>query len=157
MKQNTTIIKDSSQSFFTEISLSKETLKSIEEMGYNEATPIQKLSIPSLLKGDDLIGQAQTGTGKTAAFGIPLIEKILPKDKTVSGIILCPTRELAIQVSVELGKLSRHKKHIHILAVFGGDPIQKQIQALRRGTVNIVVGTPGRIMDLYERKVLNLD
>ncbi len=157
MKQNTTIIKDSSQSFFTEISLSKETLKSIEEMGYNEATPIQKLSIPSLLKGEDLIGQAQTGTGKTAAFGIPLVEKISTKDKTVSGIILCPTRELAIQVSVELGKLSKHKKHIHILAVFGGDPIQKQIQALRRGTVNIVVGTPGRIMDLYERKVLNLD
>jgi ATP-dependent RNA helicase DeaD len=157
LKQNTTIIKDSSQSFFTEISLSKETLKSIEEMGYNEATPIQKLSIPSLLKGEDLIGQAQTGTGKTAAFGIPLVEKISTKDKTVSGIILCPTRELAIQVSVELGKLSKHKKHIHILAVFGGDPIQKQIQALRRGTVNIVVGTPGRIMDLYERKVLNLD
>jgi ATP-dependent RNA helicase DeaD len=157
LKQNTIIPKDSSQSFFTEISLSKETLKSIDEMGYNEATPIQKLSIPSLLNGDDLIGQAQTGTGKTAAFGIPLVEKISPKDKTVSGIILCPTRELAIQVSVELGKLSRHKKHIHILAVFGGDPIQKQIQALRRGTVNIVVGTPGRIMDLYERKVLNLD
>lgn len=154
---NTAVAVKAHPSLFSDFPISPEILKSIEEMGFKEATPIQKLSIPSLLKGEDLVGQAQTGTGKTAAFGIPMIESITPKDKAISGIILCPTRELALQVAVELGKLSRHKKHIHILPVFGGDPIQKQILALRKGSINIVVGTPGRVMDLFDRKILKLD
>ncbi len=159
MKTNSSpaVITKSVTSLFSDFPISPEILKSIEEMGFKEATPIQKLSIPSLLKGEDLVGQAQTGTGKTAAFGIPMIEAITPKDKAISGIILCPTRELALQVAVEMGKLSRHKKHIHILPVFGGDPIQKQILALRKGSINIVVGTPGRVMDLFDRKILKLD
>ena len=134
MKTNssTAVAVKANPSLFSDFSISPEILKSIEEMGFKEATPIQKLSIPSLLKGEDLVGQAQTGTGKTAAFGIPMIESITPKDKAISGIILCPTRELALQVAVEMGKLSRHKKHIHILPVFGGDPIQKQILALMK-------------------------
>lgn len=141
---------------FDNLGLSQESLNAIDKMGFTVASPIQSEAIPKLLEGRDLIGQAQTGTGKTAAFGIPLLESIEEKDKSLRGLVLCPTRELAIQVSKELIRLTGERKYIRVLPVFGGDPIYKQIKALNDG-VQIIVGTPGRLMDLMERKVLNLD
>lgn len=145
---------------FNELGLSQETLNSIEAMGFTQASPIQSEAIPTLMEGRDLIGQAQTGTGKTAAFGIPLLETIYKEmdassDKALQGLVLCPTRELAIQVSKELIRLAGERRNLRILPVFGGDSIQKQIKAVREG-VQIIVGTPGRLMDLMNRKILDL-
>lgn len=139
---------------FEEFSLSKEILKGIKEMGFEEASPIQAGSIEPLIAGKDVIGQAQTGTGKTAAFGIPMLEMI-NKNNFVQGLVLVPTRELAIQVSNELVKLSRYKKGIHILPIYGGADMRRQLKALKTG-VHIVVGTPGRIMDHLRRKSLDI-
>ncbi len=144
------------KSEFKDLKLSGEIQKAIIDMGFEEATPIQIQSIPHMLEGKDVIGQAQTGTGKTAAFGIAAIERIDAKKKGVQTVILCPTRELAIQVSEELKKLSRYNKGIEILSVYGGQPIDRQIKALKKG-VQIVIGTPGRIMDHMERRTLKLD
>lgn len=141
---------------FKELKLSKEIQMAVRDMGFEEATPIQIQSIPYMLEGKDVIGQAQTGTGKTAAFGIATIERIDPKNLGVQAVILCPTRELAIQVSEELKKLSKYKKGIEILPVYGGQPIDRQIRALRRG-VQIIIGTPGRVMDHMERRTLKMD
>ncbi|CAK7009107.1 MAG: ATP-dependent RNA helicase DeaD [Desulfovibrio sp.] len=140
---------------FEELPLSKEILKAVEDMGFEEATPIQALAIPALLEGGDIIGQAQTGTGKTAAFGIPLLEGINPKNKKVQGIVLCPTRELAIQVAEELTSLAARKKGVFVLPVYGGQAMDRQLRALARG-VQVVVGTPGRVMDHMERRTLDL-
>lgn len=125
-------------------------------MGFEEATPIQTLAIPKMMAGSDIIGQAQTGTGKTAAFGIPLLEKIDGKNKSVQAIILCPTRELAIQVAEELKLLSKYKRSINIVPVYGGQPINRQMMALSKGA-QIIIGTPGRVIDHLERKTLKLD
>jgi ATP-dependent RNA helicase DeaD len=141
---------------FKDLKLSREMQKAIADMGFEEATPIQTQSIPFMLEGKDVIGQAQTGTGKTAAFGIAAIERIDPKNLAVQAVILCPTRELAIQVSEELKKLSKYKKGIEILPVYGGQPIDRQIRALKKG-VQIIIGTPGRVMDHMERRTLKLD
>ncbi|MCX9089075.1 MAG: DEAD/DEAH box helicase, partial [Candidatus Methanoperedens sp.] len=141
---------------FKELHLSKEIQKAITDMGFEEPTPIQIQSIPHMLEGKDVIGQAQTGTGKTAAFGIATLEKIDPKSLAVQAVILCPTRELAIQVSEELKKLSRYKKGVEILPVYGGQPIDRQIRALKKG-VQVIIGTPGRVMDHMERRTLRLD
>jgi ATP-dependent RNA helicase DeaD len=141
---------------FKDLKLSREMQKAIADMGFEEATPIQAQSIPIMLEGKDVIGQAQTGTGKTAAFGIAAIEKIDPKNLAVQAVILCPTRELAIQVSEELKKLSKYKKGIEILPVYGGQPIDRQIRALKKG-VQIIIGTPGRVMDHMERRTLKLE
>ncbi|GHV53477.1 DEAD/DEAH box helicase [Deltaproteobacteria bacterium] len=140
---------------FEELSLSKEILKAVEDMGFEEATPIQALAIPALLEGKDIIGQAQTGTGKTAAFGIPLLEGLDPKSKRIQGLVLCPTRELAIQVAEEISSLAARKKGIVVLPVYGGQPMDRQLRALSRG-VHLVVGTPGRIMDHMHRGTLDL-
>ena len=140
---------------FENMSLSAEMLKAIKSLGFEEASPIQVQSIKPILNGKDIIGQAQTGTGKTAAFGIPLIEKI-DKSPFVQALVLCPTRELSIQVAEELSQLSKYKKDIKILPVYGGTNIDRQMRNLRR-KVNIVVGTPGRVMDLMRRKALKLD
>ena len=140
---------------FDELSLSPEMFKAITDMGFEEATPIQSLSIPVLLAGKDVIGQAQTGTGKTAAFGIPLLEMIDPKDKRPQAIVLCPTRELAIQTAEELKSLAKYKTGISTLPVYGGQPIGRQFHALERG-VQIIIGTPGRVMDHMERGTLDL-
>jgi ATP-dependent RNA helicase DeaD len=139
---------------FSELGLQKSTLKSIERMGFEEATPIQAQTIPVALQGKDLIGQAQTGTGKTAAFGIPLLEKIDIKAEHVQGIVIAPTRELAIQVSEELYKLGYGKK-VSVLAVYGGQDIDRQIRALKKKP-HIIVGTPGRLLDHIKRKTLRL-
>ncbi len=141
---------------FNELSLSQEMQRAITEMGFIEASPIQAKTIPALLDKKDVIGQAQTGTGKTAAFGIPLLELIHPEDKFVSSLVMCPTRELAIQVSLELKKLAKYKKHIGILPIYGGSSMSDQIHSLRRG-IQVVVGTPGRIMDHLERKTLSFE
>lgn len=141
---------------FKDLKLSKEIQKAITDMGFEEATPIQSYSIPYMLEGKDVIGQAQTGTGKTAAFGIAALERVDPQNRGVQAVILCPTRELAIQVSEELKKLSKYKRGIEILPVYGGQPIDRQIRALKNG-VQIIIGTPGRVMDHMERRTLKLD
>lgn len=141
---------------FADFDFSHEMNKAITEMGFEEATPIQSLAIGPILAGADIIGQAQTGTGKTAAFGIPIIERIESAQKKVQALILCPTRELAVQIAEELKLLSKHKKDIRILPVYGGQPIERQIAALQRG-VHVVVGTPGRVRDHMERRTLRLD
>ncbi|WP_082121518.1 DEAD/DEAH box helicase [Endomicrobium proavitum] len=141
---------------FTELGLSHEILKAVEDLSFEEATPIQTLSIPKIMEGKDIIGQAQTGTGKTAAFGIPALEKTDIKNKAVQTIILCPTRELAIQVCEELKLFSKYKRGVNIVPVYGGQPIGRQMMALSKGA-QIVVGTPGRVIDHIERKTLKLD
>lgn len=140
---------------FKDLDLSKEVQKALAEMGFEEATPIQSQSIPHILKGEDVIGQAQTGTGKTCAFGIPAIEMLESDNEGVQVLILCPTRELAIQISEELKNVSKHKKGVRILPVYGGQPIDRQIAALKKRP-QIVIGTPGRIMDHMRRRTLKL-
>lgn len=140
---------------FSELSLSAEVQKAISEMGFEEASPIQTQAIPLLLEGNDIIGQAQTGTGKTAAFAIPVIEKIDIAQKAVQAVILCPTRELAIQVSEEFQKLLKYKRGVFVVPIYGGQPIQRQMQALRRNP-QILIATPGRMMDHIERKTISL-
>lgn len=140
---------------FAELNLSPAILKAINRMGFEEATPIQAKTIPLSMQGKDVIGQAQTGTGKTAAFGIPLIEKIDTKSQHIQGIIIAPTRELAIQVSEELYRIGQDAR-IKVLAVYGGQDIQRQIRALKRNP-HIIVGTPGRILDHINRRTIRLD
>lgn len=139
---------------FEDFNLSSDVLKAVQLMGFEEPTPIQKKTIPVLLTGKDVIGQAQTGTGKTAAFGIPIIERLEKNTPGVQAIILAPTRELAIQAAEEMNKLGKFKK-LHALPVYGGTSIERQIKALQKG-VQVVVGTPGRVLDHIERRTLNL-
>ncbi|HEX8545816.1 MAG TPA: DEAD/DEAH box helicase, partial [Cytophagaceae bacterium] len=138
---------------FNELSLSEEMQQAINDLGYEDASPIQAQAIPFIMEGRDVIGQAQTGTGKTAAFGIPLLESIDPSNKTIQALVMCPTRELALQVSTEFKKLGKYKKGVNIAAIYGGESIERQISELKRG-IQIVIGTPGRIMDHLERKTL---
>lgn len=125
-------------------------------MGFEEPTPIQVQAIPPILEGKDVTGQAQTGTGKTAAFGIPALECVDLSSKQTQVIVLSPTRELAIQTAEEFNRLSRYLKKIHVLPVYGGQPIERQFRALKAG-VQIVVGTPGRVLDHIDRGTLSLD
>ena len=140
---------------FQDFGLEARILKAVTELGFEEPTPIQLKAIPIALSGRDLIGQAQTGTGKTAAFGLPLIQRINGTSDKLSALILTPTRELAIQVAEELGKLSRYKG-IRTLPVYGGQEIGRQIRALKKHP-HIVVGTPGRLLDHINRKTIRLD
>jgi ATP-dependent RNA helicase DeaD len=141
---------------FDQLLLSDELMQAINDSGYTHPSPIQAKAIPKILEGIDIIGQAQTGTGKTAAFGIPLIESISGKEKHVEALVMCPTRELALQVCNELKKLSRYKKGTNVIAVYGGESIENQIKDLKKG-VNVIVGTPGRIIDHLNRKTLKLN
>lgn len=138
---------------FEDFLLSKEVLKAVSEIGFEEPTPIQVSAIPLILNGLDLIGQAQTGTGKTAAFGIPIVEKY-DKGRNPFAIVLEPTRELAVQVSQEINKIGKFRK-INVLPVYGGTSIERQIRALHRG-VDVIVGTPGRIIDHINRNTISL-
>ncbi len=140
---------------FEELTVSKDILRAVEDMGFEETTPIQTNSIPKILDGKDIIGQAQTGTGKTAAFGIPLLDEVDTKNKNPQAIILCPTRELAIQVAEELKRLAKYKRNLYTLPVYGGQSIKRQIKALKKG-VQVVIGTPGRVMDHIRRGTLKL-
>ncbi|MBI5644251.1 MAG: DEAD/DEAH box helicase [Deltaproteobacteria bacterium] len=139
---------------FADFELSTDTLKAITSMGFEAPTPIQEKTIPILLSGKDVIGQAQTGTGKTAAFGIPIVERIDRLSHGVQAIIIAPTRELAIQAAEEMNKLGKFKR-LHALPVYGGTSIERQIKALQKG-VHVVVGTPGRVLDHIERRTLSL-
>ena len=142
---------------FKDIGVNKELLKSIREMGFETPTPIQKESIPYLLTShQDLISLAQTGTGKTAAFGLPIIQQTNPKIKHVQAIVLCPTRELCIQIAKDLTAYSKYLDYVKILPVYGGTNIENQIKSIKKG-VQIIVGTPGRTKDLIKRKILKLD
>lgn len=140
---------------FADLNLSKELMQAVSGMGFEEPTPIQAKTIPLLLKGRDIIGQAQTGTGKTAAYGIPVVEKTDPRTFLTQSIILTPTRELAIQVAEEMNKIGKFKK-VHAVPIYGGQSIERQFQALRKG-VQVVVGTPGRVLDHIRRKTLRLN
>jgi ATP-dependent RNA helicase DeaD len=141
---------------FRALGLSEETISALEAKGFEKPSPIQEKTIPILLKGEvDVIGQAQTGTGKTAAFGLPMIEAIEAGSRSVKALVLAPTRELAIQVADEIDSL-KGKRRLKVSAVYGGQSIDKQIGELRRG-VDIVVGTPGRIIDHINRKTLKID
>jgi ATP-dependent RNA helicase DeaD len=139
---------------FQDLGLSQATLKAVLKMGFEEATPIQAETIPLGLENKDLIGQAQTGTGKTAAFGIPLVEKVDMKLDAIQGIIIAPTRELAIQVSEELYKIGSGKR-VRVLPIYGGQDISRQIRSLKKFP-HIIVGTPGRLLDHINRKTLQL-
>lgn len=140
---------------FEDLGLSQATLTAVLKMGFEEATPIQVEAIPLGLQGKDLIGQAQTGTGKTAAFGIPLVEKIDVSVDAIQGIIIAPTRELAIQVSEELYKIGSGRR-VRVLPIYGGQDISRQIRSLKKAP-HVIVGTPGRVLDHINRKTMRLD
>lgn len=142
---------------FNELNLSNEIIKAVEELGFSEMTDIQRESIPLLMQGIDVVGRSNTGTGKTAAFGIPAVESITDDDrKSVAVLILCPTRELAMQACEEIKKFAKYKRIVKTSAVYGGASMERQIMELKRGA-NIVIGTPGRVMDHIHRRTLKLD
>ncbi len=141
---------------FDELELDERILRAVADMGFEEASPIQAQAIPVQMEGRDIIGQAQTGTGKTAAFGIPLLQKIDPKSKKLQAVALCPTRELAIQVADEIRRLAKYMHGVKVLPIYGGQDIVKQIRSLKDGT-QIIIGTPGRVMDHMRRKTVKFD
>lgn len=142
---------------FNELNLSQDILRAVEELGFSEMTEIQQESIPLLIQGHDVVGRSNTGTGKTAAFGIPAVESITELNKkNVSVLILCPTRELAMQACEEIRKFAKYKRIVKASAVYGGASMERQIMELKRGA-NIVIGTPGRVMDHIRRRTLKLD
>src|SRR6202789_3576491 len=141
---------------FSELGVSPEILKAVEKLGYEEASPIQTAVIPAVLEGRDVVGQSATGSGKTAAFAIPAIELSKAAVRKVQVLILCPTRELAVQVAEETGKLLLFKRGLHVVPIYGGQSYDRQFRALAAG-VQIVIGTPGRVMDHMERGTLKLD
>ncbi len=140
---------------FGEIELSRKVLLAIHDMGFEEPSPIQAQTIPLVMEGHDVIGQAQTGTGKTAAFGIPAIEKVIDAYRHIQVLVLTPTRELAIQTAEEMNKIGRYR-HVHTIPVYGGQSIDRQIRSLKRG-VHAIVGTPGRLLDHIQRGTVKLD
>ncbi|MEO6871963.1 MAG: DEAD/DEAH box helicase [Chthoniobacterales bacterium] len=141
---------------FAELGLAPELLKAVEKMGFEEASPIQSAAIPVLLDGADVVGQSQTGSGKTAAFGIPAIQLVDASLRTPQVLILCPTRELAVQVAEEIAKLAFFKRGVRELPIYGGQSYERQFRGLSAGA-QIIIGTPGRVMDHLERKSLRLD
>lgn len=141
---------------YEDAQIDERILRAVKELGFDVMTPIQEQAIPLFMTGQDMIGQAQTGTGKTAAFGIPILQKINPEDRSLQAVILCPTRELAMQAADELRKFAKYMHGIKVLPVYGGQDIVKQIKNLKSG-VQIVVGTPGRVMDHMRRHTLKME
>ncbi len=141
---------------FDELKLDERILRAVADMGFEEASPIQAQAIPVQAEGRDIVGQAQTGTGKTAAFGIPMLQKIDPKVKKLQAVALCPTRELAIQVADEIRRLAKYMHGVKVLPIYGGQDIVKQIRSLKDGT-QIIIGTPGRVMDHMRRKTVKFE
>src|SRR4029078_9212076 len=141
---------------FSELGLSAETLKAIDKLGFEQAAPIQARAIPILMAGGDVVGQSQPGSGKTAAFAIPAIERVDPKQRAVQVLILGPTRELAVQVPEKTGRLAQFKRGVAGVPIYGGQSYERQFRALAAG-VQVVIGTPGRVMDHMERGTLKLD
>ena len=144
------------QTLFNQLGLSDELLKAIDKLGFEKASPIQAAAIPVLLSGKDVVGQSQTGSGKTVAFSAPALEKIDPSVRAVQVLVLCPTRELAIQVSEEIHKLALFKRGVHALPIYGGQSYERQFQGLRNGA-QVVIGTPDRLMDHMRRGTLRMD
>ncbi|PKL58632.1 MAG: ATP-dependent RNA helicase, partial [Methanomicrobiales archaeon HGW-Methanomicrobiales-4] len=140
-------------SSFSDLDLSPPILRALTDMGFEEPTPIQKQAIPLLMSGQDIAGQAQTGTGKTAAYAIPGIERCKEDLKAVQVLVLCPTRELCVQIAVEYSNLLKYRKDIHVLPIYGGQAIDGQIRELKRG-MQIIIGTPGRVLDHIARTTL---
>ncbi len=140
---------------FNELSISDEVKRGLADRGFEEMFPIQEQAIPPMLDGKNIIGQAKTGTGKTAAFGVPMIERLDWEDKRVQGLVLAPTRELAVQIAMDISSYGNHTP-LRVLTIYGGVSIERQIDELRRG-VHIVVGTPGRLIDHMRRGTLRLD
>ena len=144
-------------SSFQSFGLADPLLKAIDDLGFTDPTPIQTKAVPILLSNNrDFIGLAQTGTGKTAAFALPLLHRIFPEAKDLQGLILAPTRELAQQIAKQLDDLSKHVKGLNVLTVYGGASIQNQIKALQKPR-QIIVATPGRLIDLMRRKKVHLN
>ena len=141
---------------YEDADIDERILRAVTELGFEQMTPIQEQAIPIFMSGQDIIGQAQTGTGKTAAFGIPILQKIDPEDRSLQAVILCPTRELAMQAADQLRKFSKYMHGIKVLPIYGGQDIVKQIKNLKGG-VQIVVGTPGRVMDHMRRHTLRME
>ena len=141
---------------FEELNIDERILRAIEDMGFEETSPIQTQAIPAVCEGIDVVGQAQTGTGKTAAYTIPMLMKINPQIKKPQAIVLCPTRELAVQVAEEIRKLAKYMSDIKVLPLYGCQEIVRQIKSLKTG-VQIIVGTPGRVMDHMRRKTVKFD
>lgn len=141
---------------FNEMNVLEEIKRAVKDMGYLELTPIQKQTIPPILEGKDIIGQSQTGTGKTAAFVIPILHKVNMQIRKPQILILCPTRELSVQVANEVRKLTKYLPGIRSVAVYGGEPIERQIRTLRNGA-QIIIGTPGRTMDHLRRRTIKVD
>ena len=152
--ENTTAESKPEITSFEDLNLDRKILAALKEMGFEEPSPIQKGAIPMALEGEDLIGQAQTGTGKTAAFGIPIIQKINEKDRHIQALVMSPTRELCIQVADEISKIGKTKR-IRVLPVYGGQPIERQIRSLKRG-IQVFIGTPGRLLDHIRRGTIDL-
>ena len=141
---------------FIDLGLSSELLSSVEKMGFEQPSPIQAQTIPSILNGLDIVGLSQTGSGKTAAFGLPLLQKLSLENLAVQALVLCPTRELAVQVCEEIQRIGSNLENFYATTLYGGAPIDRQIRSLKRG-VHLVVGTPGRIIDHLKRKTLKLN
>ncbi|MCL0040184.1 DEAD/DEAH box helicase, partial [Thermodesulfovibrionales bacterium] len=146
--------KDKSTSQFGSLLINRRVHQALVDMGFEEPTPIQVKAIPLILEGKDVLGQAQTGTGKTAAFGIPILNNLVPKKMQIQALIITPTRELAIQVAEEISKIGRLLK-VETLPVYGGQSIDRQTRILQRG-VQVVIGTPGRLLDHLRRGTLKL-
>ncbi|WZU01702.1 DEAD/DEAH box helicase [Erysipelothrix sp. D19-032] len=140
---------------FLELGLSREVARAITEKGYENPTDIQRQALPILLNGHDLLAQSQTGTGKTAAFGLPIVTAVEHVDKQTQALILCPTRELSMQVAEEIRSFAKYKK-LSVVSIYGGAPIDRQIKDLKRGA-DIVVATPGRLMDHIRRRTIRLN
>jgi len=141
---------------FEDLALSRPLLETLRDIGYEAPSPIQAATIPLLLEGHDVLGQAQTGTGKTAAFALPVLEKLDLADRRPQALVLAPTRELAIQVAEAFQGYARHLPGFHVLPIYGGQSMGIQLRHLRRG-VHVVVGTPGRVMDHLRRETLSLE
>jgi len=142
---------------FENFTLNNNLLKAIGDLGFEMPTPIQEKTIPYILESkDDLVALAQTGTGKTAGFGLPILQKIQFNSLGVQALVLCPTRELCMQISRDMESYSKYEKRFNIVAVYGGINIQPQIKAIRQG-VHMIIGTPGRTLDLIRRKVLKIN
>lgn len=142
---------------FEELGVSEPIRRAISEIGYEQPMPVQEEVIPYLLGvGNDVIALAQTGTGKTAAYGLPVLQKVNPDDRRTQAVILSPTRELCLQIAGDLKEYSRYIDNLHVLAVYGGSSIESQIRSLRKGA-QVIVATPGRLIDLMKRGVAKLD
>src|SRR5688572_15782823 len=151
------IIKYNTVTTFDELGIEEGLLHSIATLGFTQPTPIQEKAIPVLLQGTkDFIGLAQTGTGKTAAYGLPLLQLINKAERFPQALVICPTRELCLQITNDLDTFKPKKEHIYVTAVYGGTSIGEQIRSLKKGT-HVVVATPGRLIDLIERKAVNLE